>query len=212
VIFTCQAKRKNYTIGFMTAKELERLLAARTGFGAAHLDQTIRALRAAGLLPESRRGRGARALTGADVAVVLIALAAAAQPAKAPAAVRMYAGLRRVGDKSGTTLAEALACAAVDASQAATIRTVLVCRSWPMATISKPLAYDIIEERYSPLAGPAPYMHEAPIFCGLSGRLLQLVAKATTPGRAVEPDIAVAYPGSTTQENIASRGTSSGQR
>jgi hypothetical protein len=176
----------------MTAKELERLLAARTGFGAAHLDQTTRALRAAGLLPESRRGRGARALTGADVAVVLIALAAAGQPAKAPAAVRTYAGLRQVGDEDGLTLAEALACASVDAGRAATIRTVLVCRSWPMATISKPHGYEIIEERYLALAGPAASMHEAPIFCGLSGRLLQLVAKAITPGRAVERATAVA--------------------
>ena len=68
----------------MTAKELERLLALRTGFGAAHLDQTTRALRAAGLLPAGRRGRGARSLDGIDAAMVLIALAAADQPAKAP--------------------------------------------------------------------------------------------------------------------------------
>ncbi len=133
----------------MTAKELERLLAVRTGFGAAHLDQTTRALRAAGLLPASRRGRGARALDGRDVAVMLIALAAAEQPAKAPAAVRMYAGLRRAGGDEAT-LVEALARAGTDVAEAAAIGTVLVCRSWPMATISKPAAMDTVEQRYLP--------------------------------------------------------------
>ena len=167
----------------MTAKELERLLAIRTGFGAAHLDQTTRALRAAGLLPASRRGRGARSLNGADVAVVLIALAAAEQPVKAPAAVRIYAGLRRTGGGDEVTLTEALALAATDATRAATIRTVLVCRSWPMVTISRPAASGILEERYLPaVTTPALCVHDAPVFCGLSGRLLQAVAKAMAAG------------------------------
>ncbi len=164
-------------MGFMTAKELERLLAARTGFRAAQLDQTTRALRASGLLAESRRGRGARPLTGADVAIILIALAAADQPAKAPLAVRMYAGLRRTDGDAATSLADALASATVDAGQAATIRTVLVCRSWPMATISRSPGVGIAEERYLPVLDPLPSTHEAPIFCGLNGRLLQTIAR-----------------------------------
>ncbi|MFO1154345.1 MAG: hypothetical protein U1E42_11895 [Rhodospirillales bacterium] len=176
----------------MTAKELERLLALRTGFGQAHLDQTTRALRAAAILPASRRGRGARPLDGRDVALVLIALAAAEQPAKAPAAVCTYAGLRRAGDESDATLVDTLTRALAHATEAARIRTVLVCRSWPMVTITRPTAFDIGEERYLPIAGLPASVHDAPVFCGLGGRLLQAVANGMTIEQTVEEVSAVA--------------------
>ncbi|MFO1127845.1 MAG: hypothetical protein U1E66_05335 [Rhodospirillales bacterium] len=162
----------------MTAKELERLLALRTGFGAAHLDQTTRALRAAGLLPAGRRGRGARSLDGTDAAMLLLALAAADQPARAPFAARTYADLRLVGSGTPSTLVDAIAAATTDLNQAAAIRTVLICRSWPMATITRPAAFEIREDRYAADTSATLSTHEAPIFCGLSGRLLHAVASA----------------------------------
>jgi hypothetical protein len=170
----------------MTAKELERILARLTGFGTAHLDQTTRALRAAGLLPPSPRGRGATPLTGADVATILIALAGAEQPAKTPAAVRAYAGMVKVGGDAGAdTLAEAVGRIAVDPVQAARIQTVLICRSWPMATISiLTLSGGVDEIRYLPAADlPPPRIHEAAVFCGLSGRLLAAIAERMTGDR-----------------------------
>lgn len=166
----------------MTAKELERILARLTGFGTAHLDQTTRALRAAGLLPPSPRGRGATPLTGADIATILIALAGAEQPAKTPAAVRAYAAMVQVGgDSSSDTLAEALTRSAVDPLRAARIQTVLVCRSWPMATISIQGGGGVEEVRYLPAPDlPPPRIHEAAVFCGLSGRLLTAIAERMT--------------------------------
>jgi hypothetical protein len=184
----------------MTAKELERILARLTGFGTAHLDQTTRALRAAGLLPPSPRGRGATPLTGADIATILIALAGAEQPAKTPAAARAYAAMVQVGgDARSDTLAEALTRAAVDPARAARIQTVLVCRSWPMATISVQTGGSGVEEvRYLPAPDlPPPRIHEAAVFCGLSGRLLTAIAERMSSD---EPQ--VLYAGAPVSANV----------
>lgn len=170
----------------MTAKELERILARLTGFGPAHLDQTTRALRAAGLLPPSPRGRGATPLIAADIATILIALASAEQPARTPAAVRAYASMVEVGGEGEPgTLSEALAENATDPQLAARIQTVLVCRSWPMATISVAApGGGFAEVRYLPSPDlPPPRIHEAAVFCGLSGRLLAAIADRVRAGR-----------------------------
>ncbi|NJO67513.1 MAG: hypothetical protein HC826_00580 [Rhodospirillales bacterium] len=184
----------------MTAKDVERLLAKLTGFSAARLDQTTRALRAAAVLPQSQRGRGARQLSVSDVAFYLIAVAASDQPARAAEAVRCYAPMPgQDGDSRGEPFAAAIGRALSDLTLASDIGTVLVCRSWPMATISRLSGTEV---RFLPQTasnsaseslaglGLSPYpsagsllsgnfavADEAPVFCALRTPLITAFAQ-----------------------------------
>jgi hypothetical protein len=161
----------------MTSKELERLVAALTHFGRAHLDQLTRALRAAGLLPASGRGRAAMPLAPIDVARYLIALGAAEQPSRSPAACELYAGLKhRGGSQNWPTLLVGMTTLLAERDLAVQLASLVICRSTPLAIIS---LTDGDEVRYGTDDDTHPgATSAAPVFCAIRPTLILAAQQA----------------------------------
>ena len=127
----------------MRAREFERAVVAQApqAWSASELDQRTRRLREVGLLPVAGRGLNAPDILPEHAAAILISLTANARAERAVQAVGTYAALhpvKRAGaapfaDKA--TFGEALAAILGDPENRLGVAEVVVCRTWPEATV-----------------------------------------------------------------------------
>ena len=133
----------------MNSKDLERFLVTLGPWGATDVDQRTRNLRVARMLPTGGgRGPNAPEITAENAATVLISLAVSDRAVDAVQSVLTYAPLQPAtgmkidgyaadGFAGRETFAEALTLILEDYGYKYGIEEVVVCRTWPMARITR---------------------------------------------------------------------------
>lgn len=125
----------------MTLAELVRDLGFyNPGWRPSDIEQRARLLREARLLPHAGRGRESPPIGPENVATLLIGLAATSRAVEVVQAVEIYSQLPPVSGGSdpltrAPNFGAALAAVLLDRSLGTAIRDVVVCQSWPEATI-----------------------------------------------------------------------------
>lgn len=114
-----------------TIKQLERRLETQTPWGPSELDQRTRRLREAGILPSAGRGRHAPDLCAADIATILLSLAAPL----AVSAVATAKALAAIPCADGRVLLDVLTEILNDADELSRVAEIRIFKSWPRAEI-----------------------------------------------------------------------------
>ncbi|CAO3351904.1 hypothetical protein [Azospirillum melinis] len=128
----------------MNAKGLERFLVSLTPWGATEIDQRTRNLRVARMLPTGGgRGLNAPEIGPEQAATVLISLAVSDRAVDAVQSVLTYAPLKPAtggqfdGFGACETFGEALTLILEDYGAKYDVEEVVICRTWPMAIITR---------------------------------------------------------------------------
>jgi len=165
----------------MRAREFERSLEVMSPWRASEIDQRMRGLREAGLLPVGGRGLNAPDIEPEHAAAILVSLAATERAADAAEAVRAYSAMLLVaGKRFGETpsFGESLAAILGDSADELKVEEVVVCRTWPEAVVKfrgprRRLETAVYRPERSP---PQGYGFGARVDTTLMGGLLQQIA------------------------------------
>jgi hypothetical protein len=125
----------------MRAREFERDLAILAFWTRSEIDQCTRQLRQAGLLPVGGRGLNAPKITAMHASLILIGLTASHRAADIADAVEAYGSMPALTSPldGAATFGEALASILtnwVELKPKRSINSIVVCSTWPEATIN----------------------------------------------------------------------------
>lgn len=166
----------------MRAKQFERVIASFTTWSESDVDQRVRRLREARLLPVGGRGLNAPSLTPRDGALILISIAAAENAVDAGRLVELYANLipppKGQAFAGAPTLVDAVA-AILSRPDKAVVSSFSVARTWPFAAIFcqyEKFYYGFPTDESAVRAGH--HISLAMVYVNFKGSLLQQLAMA----------------------------------